>query len=85
MPVERVIIAPDSVALPRGQTMRLEALLVDARGNPLDGRDIRWTSSDTMRVKVASTGVITASDVGSSLVSATSEGKADTVKVIVTQ
>jgi hypothetical protein len=85
VPVARVIIAPDSVALPRAQTMRLEALLVDAGGNVLDGRDIHWTSSDTMRVKVAASGVITASDVGSALVRAASEGKADTVKVIVTQ
>lgn len=85
VPVARVIIAPDSVALPRGQTMRLEALVVDASGNSLDGRDIRWTSSDPGRVAVTSTGMITASDVGWSLVSATSEGKADTVKVIVTQ
>jgi uncharacterized protein YjdB len=84
VPVARVIIAPDSVALPRGQTMRLEALLVDAGGNVLDGREIHWTSSDTMRVKVAAGGVITASDVGSSLVRAASGGKADTVKVIVT-
>ena len=84
VPVARVMIAADSVALPRGQTMRLEAVLVDAGGNALDGRDIRWTSSDTLRVKVAPTGVITASDIGWSLVSATSEGKGDTVKVIVT-
>ncbi len=84
MPVARVIIAPDSVALPRGETMRLEALLVDAAGNELDGRDIRWASSDTARVKVTSTGVITASAPGSSRVTATSEGKADSVKVIVT-
>jgi hypothetical protein len=64
--------------------MRLEALLVDGGGNVLDGREIRWTSSDTLRVKVAPTGMITASEVGWSLVSAASEGKADTVKVIVT-
>jgi hypothetical protein len=64
--------------------MRLEALLVDASGSTLDGRDIRWMSSDPVRVPVTSTGMITASDVGWSLVSATSEGKADTVKVIVT-
>jgi hypothetical protein len=83
--VARVIIAPDSVALPRGQTMRIEAMLVDAAGNAVDGRPIHWRSSDPERVKVESTGVITASNVGWSLVSATSEGKADTVKVIVTQ
>jgi hypothetical protein len=64
--------------------MRLEAELVDGGGNVLDGRTIRWSSSDTFRVKVAPTGVITAYDVGWSLVSATSEGKADTVKVLVT-
>jgi uncharacterized protein YjdB len=84
VPVARVIIAPDSVALPRGQTMRLEAQLVDGGGNMLDGRNIRWSSSDTLRVRVAPTGVITASDLGWSLVTATSEGKADAVKVIVT-
>jgi hypothetical protein len=65
--------------------MRLEALLLDAAGNALDGRDVRWTSSDTMRVKVAAGGMITASSVGWSLVRALSEGKADSVKVIVTQ
>ena len=65
--------------------MRLEALVVDAAGNALDGREVRWTSSDTMRVKVASGGTITAADIGWSIVRATSEGKADSVKVIVTQ
>jgi hypothetical protein len=82
--VARVIIVPDSVALPRAQTMRLEALVVDAAGNALDGREVRWTSSDTLRVRVASDGTISAADVGSSLVRATSEGKGDSVKVIVT-
>jgi hypothetical protein len=64
--------------------MRLEALLVDAAGNELDGRTILWTSSDTTRVKVASGGMITAAAVGWSLVRASSEGKVDSVKVIVT-
>jgi hypothetical protein len=83
-PVARVIIVPDSVSLQRSQTMRLEALLVDAVGNALDGRPVHWTSSDTMRVKVASEGTIIAADVGWSLVRASSEGRADSVKVIVT-
>ena len=83
--VARVIIAPDSVALPRGQTMRIEATVVDRSGSALDDRDIRWASSDTMRVKITAAGVVTAAELGFSLVSATSEGKADTVKVLVTQ
>jgi uncharacterized protein YjdB len=65
--------------------MRLEALAVDASGNALEGREIRWTSSDAARVSVAPDGTITASDVGWSLVKATSEGKTDSVKVIVTE
>ena len=84
VPVARVIIAPDSVALPRAQTMRLEALVIDAAGNTLEGRDVRWSSSDAARVGVTQSGIITAGDVGWSLVTATAEGKADTVKVIVT-
>lgn len=79
-----MIIVPDSVALPRSQTMRIEALVVDAAGNALEGREIRWASSDTLRVRVAPGGTITASEVGWSLVRATSEGKADSVKVMVT-
>ena len=83
-PVARILIVPDSVSLPRTQTMRLEALIVDAAGNALDGREIRWTSSDPARVAVAGDGTITATDVGWSRVKATSEGKSDSVKVIVT-
>ncbi len=64
--------------------MRLEATLLDGAGNKLEGPEVHWTSSDTVRVKVAPTGVVTASGVGWSLVSAASEGRADTVKVIVT-
>jgi uncharacterized protein YjdB len=64
--------------------MRLEAMLVDAAGNELDGRDVRWTSADTTRVQVTSNGTITAAAVGSSRVTATSEGRSDSVKVIVT-
>jgi uncharacterized protein YjdB len=64
--------------------MRLEAMLVDAAGNELNGRDVRWTSADTTRVKVTSNGTITAAAVGSSRVTATSEGRSDSVKVIVT-
>lgn len=82
--VARVIIVPDSVSLPRAQSMRLEVLLVDAAGQELNGRPILWTSSDAMRVKVVSGGTITAAEVGWSLVRASSEGKADSVKVIVT-
>ena len=83
--VARVIIAPDSVSLPRGRTMRLEAMVVDRSGAALDGRTIHWVSSDPTHVNVTAAGVVTASAVGFSLVSATSEGKADTVKVLVTE
>jgi uncharacterized protein YjdB len=82
--VARVIIAPDSVSLPRGQIMRLDAMVVDRSGSALDGRTIHWVSSDPMHVNVTAAGVVTASAVGFALVSATSEGKADTVKVLVT-
>lgn len=82
--VARVIIAPDSIALPRTQSMQLVAMVLDASGNELDGRDVAWSSSDRTRVTVTSTGLITASEVGSSLVRAVSEGKSDSVKIIVT-
>jgi len=64
--------------------MQLVALVLDASGNELEGRAIAWSSSAATRVTVTSTGLITASEIGSSLVRAISEGKADSVKIIVT-
>lgn len=64
--------------------MQLVATVLDAAGNELEGRAVAWSSSDPNRVTVTSTGLITASEAGSSLIRATSEGKADSVKIIVT-
>jgi hypothetical protein len=82
-PVARVVVVPDSVSLPRGQTMRLEATLFDAGGNVLEGRAVSWWSTNQTAVSVAGTGVMTAHALGTALVIARSETKGDTVKVVV--
>lgn len=88
LPVEtvaRVVIVPDSVSLPRGQSMRLEATLYDAGGNMIEGRTIAWSTTNPGTVRVEGSGLITAQAVGTALVIARSESKADTVKVLVTE
>lgn len=83
--VARVVIVPDSVSLPRGQSMRLEATLYDAGGNMIEGRTVSWSTTNPTAVRLESSGLITAQAVGTALVIARSETKGDTVKVRVTE
>jgi hypothetical protein len=82
--VASLVIVPDSVVLPRGASMRLEAALYDAAGNIIEGRAITWRSSDDARVQVNASGMIAALAGGVAVVRASSEGKEDSVRVRVT-
>ena len=77
--VATVSVAPDTAVVAAGDTARFFATPRDAQGNSLSGRAVFWTVSDSTvaRIEVASgqSVVIRALRSGSSLVTATSEGK----------
>src|ERR1019366_441142 len=61
------------------------AVLKDASGNVLQGRAVTWQSSNTAVATVNGTGVITTVAVGTSTITATSEGQSGGALLTVTQ
>jgi uncharacterized protein YjdB len=84
IPVATVTVSPSSASVKKGNTVTLTATTRDAGGHVLTGRVITWSSSDTSKATVSSTGVVTGVAAGSVVITATSEGKTDTSNVTVT-
>lgn len=81
-PVASVVIAPDSAAAQVGGTQQYTATAYDSVGNLLS-RPITFASSDAGVATVNASGLATGVSVGSALVIASAEGKADTARFVV--
>ncbi|MFL5581392.1 MAG: Ig-like domain-containing protein, partial [Gemmatimonadaceae bacterium] len=81
-PVASVVVTPDSVDAFPADTLQLTATPRDAASAPLAGREIRWSALDA-NVTVSQSGQAIVSVEGVGRVVATSEGKADTAKIVV--
>jgi uncharacterized protein YjdB len=68
-----VTLAATTVEL--GRTTQASAVLRDVGGNALTGRVITWTSADPAIASVSTTGLVTALAVGTTSITAASEGK----------
>jgi alpha-tubulin suppressor-like RCC1 family protein/uncharacterized protein YjdB len=89
VPVSRVSFALDSVRLEPGAEQSPSISIVDTEGIALTGRTLAWTSNDTLVVKVSPAGVISAvpytgAATREARIIAVAEGKADTLRAIVT-
>src|SRR6266566_2374180 len=84
LPVASVTVSPASASVPVGQAVQLTATPKDASGNPLTGRTVTWTSSNTSAGTVNGSGLVTCVVAGSTTITATSEGKSGTSAVTVT-
>jgi hypothetical protein len=75
VPVASVQIAAQGpTSLLPGQSLQLSARTFAADGVELTGRDIAWSSSDTMRVRLTAAGLASALAAGAATITATSEG-----------
>ena len=94
-PVATVTMNAPATALTIGSTLQFSAVLKDAAGNTLTGRAVAWSSSNTAAATVSpvgplpvgetvSVGAVSAIGVGSTTISASSEGRVAQVAVIVT-
>lgn len=83
VPVNTVVVSPDSARVTTGDTVQLSATLRDASGATLSGRTVAWTSSDTSIAGVSPTGVVRGVGVGPVTIVATSEQKSDTARITV--
>jgi Tol biopolymer transport system component len=79
-----VTISPQADTLLMGVSLVLAATLQDASGRTLSGRPIAWASLNPAIAAVTGSGVVTTVAIGTASITATSEGKSDTVAVLVT-
>lgn len=82
--VATVSVAPAVRTLVVGDEATLEATVKNRGGDPLEGREIEWTSSSPTVAEVSQTGQVEALQEGTATISATSEGKSGTARIIVT-
>jgi uncharacterized protein YjdB len=82
-PVATVTFGSPTASVIIGQTSTLSPILKDANGNVLTGRVVTWASSSTNIATVSSAGVVSGVALGSSTITATSEGKSGTITVTV--
>jgi uncharacterized protein YjdB len=83
-PVDRIVVTPASPSVKEGSTVQLTATLYDARNNVLTGRTVTWSSSNTTRATVSSTGLVTAKVDGNVTITASSGGRSGSTTVTVT-
>jgi len=83
--VASVTVAPSTGSVTVGGTLQLAATLRDAAGNVLSGRSVSWSSSNTSRATVTSSGLVTGLSTGTVTITATSEGRSGAATLTVTQ
>ncbi|HEV2750291.1 MAG TPA: Ig-like domain-containing protein, partial [Gemmatimonadales bacterium] len=84
VPVASVTVSPATASLTVGGTTQLTATPKDSSGNPLTGRTVSWTTSNSTIATVSASGLVTAVAAGTATITATSEGKSGTATVTVT-
>ena len=83
VPVASVAVAPPSATVQVGSTVQLTATPKDAGGNPLTGRTVTWASGNTSVATVSPSGLVSGATVGSTTITATSEGQSGTATITV--
>jgi hypothetical protein len=76
VPVATITITPPSGSVDVGSTLALVIALADAKGKPISGRPITFTSSDTNMATVSESGVVSGVAPGSVFITAVSGDKA---------
>jgi trimeric autotransporter adhesin len=80
--VASIAITAPKLAFLVGDASQYSAQPKDAQGNPLAGRSVAWSSTQTAVATVSSAGLVTAVGVGTSSITASSEGVTSAATVI---
>ena len=83
--VASISVAPASANLPVGGSVQLTATLKDANGNVLTGRTVTWTTGSVEVASVNAQGLAVGLEIGSTTITATSEGKTASAAITVSQ
>jgi uncharacterized protein YjdB len=82
-PVGTVTVAPFATTIGSGSTVALVATVKDVNGTTVTDRTVTWKSSDDLVATVSTSGVVSGLKVGSTTITATSEGKSGTATITV--
>jgi uncharacterized protein YjdB len=82
-PAATVDVSPNSASLRVNGSVQLAAVAHDAAGNLITGRAFTWTSSDTSRATVDSTGLVRAKKAGTVTITATMDTRSDFATIVV--
>lgn len=82
-PVDAIEVTPSSVTVAVGQSVQLDAVLLDALGNVLLGRPVSWAVADPAVARAEPTGLVFGVAPGSTTVMVTSESATTLVPVTV--
>jgi uncharacterized protein YjdB/alpha-tubulin suppressor-like RCC1 family protein len=84
-PIASVAVSPATATLNVGATKQLIATLRDAAGSAVTGRAIAWTSTDSTKATVTSSGLVRAIATGTVEILAGSEGKTAKSQITIQQ
>lgn len=84
-PVQTITVTPQRDTIGVGTERLHTAVLRDAAGNVLSGRSLAWSSSDVAVASVSSSGLVLGVAPGTTIISASSEGRTGTATVVVLQ
>lgn len=82
-PVASITVTLATTSLQLGAGTSASALLRDASGTTLTGRDVTWSSSNTSVATISTSGAITTLAIGTTTIAATSEGKSGSAQLTV--
>jgi uncharacterized protein YjdB len=79
--VHHIIITPANPRVDEGKTIQLTATAYDSNNNVIPGITFTWTSSNTNRATVSSTGLVTGVNDGNVSITASAQGKSGSTTV----
>ena len=83
--VARVDVSPTTLSVLVGATGQLTAVVVGSSGSSLSGRVVTWSSGENAVATVSASGLVTGVAIGSTIITASSEGRSTGVQVTVTR
>ncbi|HEX6060083.1 MAG TPA: Ig-like domain-containing protein [Gemmatimonadaceae bacterium] len=82
-PVVFVSVSPRIATVPVGTQMQLTVVVQDMRGQPLEGRVVTYSSSNTVVASVSEAGLVSGLAKGVATITVTSEGVSQTAQITV--
>ena len=83
--VNSVTVSPSSPSIEEGGTQQFTATAKDSDSMEISGKTFTWTSSDTSKATISSSGLATAKDAGSTTITATVDGISGNTTLTITE